>query len=1008
MAKEVERPKPNQPSDAAIQRYVAQGKLIVMVEKGYRFDPNGKTLGIESIDRILSRLNVEKITPFHTAKALLKGEQKASAERLTRMLKIEFVSLENPIVLAREVARLQEVEFAEPYFYFDYDYTVNDPRADDVYAIEVLRVDEAWDVTKGDASVGIGIVDSGVQWDHPDLENNIFINEGEWGVSGELSANGVDDDGNGYIDDFRGWDFGNNDNDPYDRGIIVQGGRTYHGTMAAGCAAATPDNGIGIAGLGFNCRVLPVKVGTDDGGFQVTYGYEGIKYASDVGCRVVSCSWTAAVGTLEAMQAIIDYCMDNGTLVMSSAGNNPIDHDFNLVVPSGLDGVVPVSSIEANGRFSTWSTYGTTVELYAPGSGVFTTNANKGYTYTQGTSFSCPYAAGVAGLLFAMHPEWTPQQVARQLRVTSAPFNANPDPKRFGKIDAYRAVSTNANFESIPGFVIEDMQFDLPDNEIFTDIVQFDDINSTGTFTVTFRNILGPSTENCIVKFEGDNSILESAQDSYPIGAVGHDETVDVTFELKINPTDTTMFTEAAYNVRFRIEDDEVIDYLPERISLWVDEGYHRTDFNFRPSFTSIDIVDQNVIWAAARDENTGAPVESFFRTTDGGQTWFEGGNQGQSVSGWPSGGSEGVNGIYCITGIDANTAMVGLSAGTRSRVYRTSDGGQNWEGKEYRTITRFINFIHMFDDQNGIFQGDPLAGEWGLAKTTDGGQNWDRLSTPLSAETDELGWNNAYDFVGDIGWMGTNANRIYKTTDRGETWTAYPLPGKNSVDVTFRDELVGAARFAQQGEGTDINGENGIAITEDGGETWTMLTSIEVNGGGAIEFEDRAQRLFLMNDGNAYVSYDLGQTWTIIPYPASFFISDSDNLVYEDNGRQSLVAAAGAYLFEYRSPASAEVVSAEPVADAGDFRIGSVYPNPVNIAASSGVTVSFTVPASQPTQIAIYDALGRFVKTAVSATLRPGSHSAYLDLADVPVGTYFVKVTSGDAAKTARFTIVR
>src|SRR5262249_48610015 len=154
--------------------------------------------------------------------------------------------------------------------------------------------------TQGDTTVLIGIVDTGVQWDHPDLAANIWINPGEWGPDGHggfKQSNGIDDDSDGYVDDYHGWDFMGADyanpvpdNDPGPHSTLLA-----HGTHVAGIADAATNNITGIAGVGFTCRIIPVKTSADNdnrgGGPFIERGFEGIVYAADRGARVINCSW---------------------------------------------------------------------------------------------------------------------------------------------------------------------------------------------------------------------------------------------------------------------------------------------------------------------------------------------------------------------------------------------------------------------------------------------------------------------------------------------------------------------------------------------------------------------------------------------------------------------------------------------------------------------------------------------------------------------------------------------
>jgi subtilase family protein/type IX secretion system substrate protein len=970
---------------------VAPGTIIIMLKAGTAHHNSGTSLSIAALDNILERINTSKVKAFHTMPALYKGEDSPAA-RLARMFRIDFGAPEESYALCAEIAAIPNVEFAEPYYWFTPDYTPDDPMLANQWAVRVMNLEAAWDVSQGSEDVAIGIVDSGVNYDHVDLAANIFVNQGEWGTSGELKDNGIDDDNNGFVDDWRGWDFGEDDNDPMDNGILIGGSRTYHGTMAAGCASAVTDNNIGVAGAGFKCKIIPIKAARDNGSGIVS-GYEGIKYASDVGAKVVSCSWGSVGGTAPlSLQAIIDYVMANGTLVVGSAGNDPNDNDYLPHYPSSLRGVVGVGSVETSGAISTWCTFGTTVDVYAPGVSVRTTNgsSNSSYTTTMGTSFSCPYTAGVAGLIFAIHPDWTPAMVGKQLRVTARRSSA-ANPKRYGRVDAEAAVTMNTNIDDTPGLLIDNLTFPYENGVLFNELGQ------TSTFTVRLKNILAPTSANATAMIEFDQGYFYPVGGPQTIGVIPTGGTAEVSFTVQL--ADTALFSEGAFPFRVRIDDGELIDYLPATLDIYITEAWHRRDFNFRPSYNSIDIVDKKTVWTVSRVEGPqGVFSEDAWVTLDGGLSWIDANNG----NGWPSQRT----GIYCVHGVDENTAMFGLSTTTVAAIYRTTNRGGSWTGAMVLNETRFINFIHMFDENFGIYQGDPRSGYWGIGFTTDAGVSWSRLTDRLVAPSGELGWNNAYDVVGDMVWFGTNVSKIYKSLDRGMTWTSYPLPAKNSVGVSFRNENVGAVRFSVQETTNPPPGDiNGVAVTEDGGLTWSMLNTLTLTQGGAIELEPNGKRLWVINDGNNYESLDLGQSWRLTAVPTSFFISCTDILVNEGDA-ETHVWGGGAYLYNYTSPYQ-KVVSVPATLSLSDFTIHSVYPNPANVS-NGGVSLDFSIPSQGMTEVRVYDYTGRLVKTAVQASLTSGRHSAYVDFQSLPAGKYFLHLSHGDAVQVSNVTITR
>ena len=253
----------------------------------------------------------------------------------------------------------------------------------------------------------IGVLDTGIKYDHEDLMANLQYNYAD-------PVNGVDDDNDGYIDNYRGWDFSNNDNDattPTNNG---------HGVPVTGVVSATTNNGMGIAGVGFKCHYLPLKVypsGVTTGRFM---GYEGIVYAADHNCDIINLSWGSDVPASAFEQEVINYAaINHDAVVVAAAGNTDAQIDF---FPASYDNVLSVGSTDSLGVKGYFNTYSFNIDLVAPGMDIWTTvrNVNK-YGIVSGSSFACPQAAGCAALVRSKWPQLTAQQVAEQVRVTADP-----------------------------------------------------------------------------------------------------------------------------------------------------------------------------------------------------------------------------------------------------------------------------------------------------------------------------------------------------------------------------------------------------------------------------------------------------------------------------------------------------------------------------------------------------------------------------------------------------------
>ena len=237
----------------------------------------------------------------------------------------------NPMEVAARLAELPQVEYAEPKYY---SYVCDVPNDSDYVAMQQvyfdrMNVSSGWTLQKGSADVVIATVDGGTNWRHPDLKQNIWVNPIEDvnhnGVFDQFPApagdlNGMDDDHNGYTDDVVGWNFTTNTNDP--RGLLP--GNADHGTKTASVFGAVTDNGRGMAGTSWNCRIMAVCAGDPIYDDRMVYGSEGIAYAAAMGARVINCSWgrSNGAGVFSQMeQDVITAATQAGALIIAAAGN---------------------------------------------------------------------------------------------------------------------------------------------------------------------------------------------------------------------------------------------------------------------------------------------------------------------------------------------------------------------------------------------------------------------------------------------------------------------------------------------------------------------------------------------------------------------------------------------------------------------------------------------------------------------------------------------------------------
>jgi subtilisin family serine protease len=290
-----------------------------------------------------------------------------------------------------------DVEYAEPNYVRRISRTPDDWDSGELWGLEKIAAPGAWDIQTGSSSVVVAVLDTGVDWHHEDLTGNIWRNLGEDWVAGSPGNNQVDDDGNGKIDDYYGWDFVNNDNDPYDD--------NDHGTHVSGTIGAEGDNGTGITGVNWSVSIMPLKMLNANGTGSVAAEIEAIDYAIDKEAKIINASFTGpSYSVLEYER--IERARDAGILFVAAAGNgNPgTDNDSSPKYPASydLDNVIAVAATDHNDALASFSNYGaTSVDVAAPGTNIYSTKPGNDYQHMAGTSMATPHVSGLAALIWA-------------------------------------------------------------------------------------------------------------------------------------------------------------------------------------------------------------------------------------------------------------------------------------------------------------------------------------------------------------------------------------------------------------------------------------------------------------------------------------------------------------------------------------------------------------------------------------------------------------------------------
>ncbi len=311
--------------------------------------------------------------------------------------------------------------YAEPDYLVHADATFpNDPRFSELWGMyntgqtggtpgADIRAPDAWDFTTGSRQVVVAVIDTGVDYTHPDLTNNIWTN------LGEIPGNGIDDDGNGYVDDVHGYDFVNDDGDPMDD--------NDHGTHCSGTIGGEGNNAIGVAGVCWQVRIMGVKFLSAGGSGSTADGVLSVQYATLMGANVMNNSWGGG-GYSQALKDAIDAAGAANIIFPAAAGNTATDNDVIPHYPSSYDSpnIVAVMSTDDHDLRSGFSCWGlTSVDLAAPGSDILSCQPGGGYQLMSGTSMATPHVAGACALLLAANPTLSVAQIKQALLSTVDP-----------------------------------------------------------------------------------------------------------------------------------------------------------------------------------------------------------------------------------------------------------------------------------------------------------------------------------------------------------------------------------------------------------------------------------------------------------------------------------------------------------------------------------------------------------------------------------------------------------
>lgn len=491
------------------------GALILKVKPEYRHLCQAQSISEPGIQDLATTNGVMATKTLFPHAEIIDGQVNALGQAyvdISLIYELRFPDGSDMEALADRFSNLPAVRYAEPRYLHESFFSPDDPFLNTQWYLDTVRAEAAWDIEKGDTSIVIAFIDTGTSFTHNDLVNQVAYNIAD-------PIDGIDNDNDGYTDNYRGWDFGGSsfwapeDNDP---SFVGTGPGQDHGVLVTGAACAEPNNSTGIAGLGYNTHFMPLKAAVDQS-ISISFGYDAIVYAADHGADIVNLSWGSGSYT-QYGQDIINYAtVNHDVLCVAASGNR---HQESNVFPASFANVISVGATQVadqiwNAQNGTGTTYNFYVDMTAPGAFIHTTaGPNSYWSGSTGTSMSAPLVCAGAALVMAKNPQLTPVQAGELVRVATEdiyPVNGAylEDRMGTGQLDLLKALTINgAKSVRIDSLMIRDDENDVTE--------PFDTVQ----VYARFLNYLDP-IQNLSVSLEAiDTSMVEVLQGSSSIGAM--------------------------------------------------------------------------------------------------------------------------------------------------------------------------------------------------------------------------------------------------------------------------------------------------------------------------------------------------------------------------------------------------------------------------------------------------------------------------------------------------------
>ncbi len=723
--------------------------------------------------KVLNILGSKKIDNFEIKK-LSRPFEKYSLQllrqnNLSKIINITFDNILDSWEISKILQESNEFAYVVPERLYKFaTINSNDPLNDKTDYLDSLKTNDIWKIVKGDSLISIGIVDSGVMIDHEDLKNSLKINRNE------IPDDKIDNDNNGFIDDYNGWDFVGdisandlyNNNLKPDNNVVPNNKYNNHGTHVTGISCAITNNGKGIASLAYNLSFIPVKVSADDIS-QLNYvvkPFEGVLYVLNRGADVINCSWLSDDYDPLA-QDIVNEVTEKGSVLVCAAGNSTIDNiDIPFISPASLDNVISVGAVSKDNSIANFSNYGWNVDIFAPGVSIYSTIMDNQYGNNSGTSMSSPLVASIVGLIKKLHPDWSFKQIELQLRANTKLINgvSNSDTTKYwGAVDPLKVVQNN-NLEGIanPGITILDYFIDG------TKLIN--ETNKEYNVNLNLNNLLS-TARNISVQFLPLSNYIEFDKYTYSINQLDQNEIEEINLSIKLN--EYTPYFEGTIPILVVIKADnyrnlEIIN-LPYKIE---------TSTKFLVAQYFDDYLDNNWINAKSPSKYSLWAIGSKFSNGKG--IIYSYGKHFDVIN-----TTKNPTAIFPFNNSKAIVALQPSNQNENTELALTENSGYS-----FKTLDKpfaIVNEIHFFDDNNGLVFGSNNGEYLGIKSSKNGGNSW--LPAPLiKAEQNEIIINQA--FKNNKVVFLTSTRNFYYSDSIGINWIKL---GKIEIDGTPKTLLI-------------------------------------------------------------------------------------------------------------------------------------------------------------------------------------------------------------------------